>query len=108
MVQTTSQTHNARPEPPESRHGHPRLVSVEYFWKDMLGMSSRFWYYKHRHDPGFPQPVYFGQRPMLVYDECVAYVERLMAQRDGTQEPEEGPKPKRHVGRPAGPARRKQ
>lgn len=73
---------------------HPRFVTMTYFWKEMLGMESRGWFYSHQHDPGFPQRVMVGDRPMLVYDECVEYMKRLIAERD------KGTAPARKRGRP--------
>lgn len=72
----------------------PKFVTIDYFWRDMLGRGSRTWFYNHVNDPGFPQRVYpDGGRPMLLYDDCKAYVDKLLAQRAAKQ--------KRRVGRPA-------
>jgi hypothetical protein len=86
---------------PTGDAGGPRFVSIEYFWRDMLGFKSKQWFYQHKDDPGMPQRVYIGSDPKLVYDECVAYMHRLMAARAAKPKP----KRKRHTGRPAGPAR---
>ena len=60
---------------------HPRFVTIDYFVKDMLGYKHRVSYYDHLNDPGWPQRVYPGGKPMLVYDECVAYQRQIMADR---------------------------
>lgn len=50
------------------------FITVEQFWKEMLGQTNRNWYYRHKDDPGFPQAFYFGKRPLLLYDDCLHYV----------------------------------
>lgn len=77
---------------------HPKFVSIDFFVKEMLGYKSRITYYNHVGDEGFPQRVYPGGKPMLVYDECVAYLRRVMDRRDGAKKK---PGRKRHPGRPA-------
>jgi predicted DNA-binding transcriptional regulator AlpA len=42
---------------------------------------TRNWYYRHVDDPGMPQRVYFGGKPMLVWEECAAYLDRAVAAR---------------------------
>ncbi|MER9336034.1 hypothetical protein NKJ06_18925 [Mesorhizobium sp. M0293] len=79
---------------------HPRFVTIDYFVKTMLGYKHRVSYYDHINDPGWPQRVYPGGKPMLVYDECVAYQRQKMAERD-PQRPTPTNGRKRHVGRPA-------
>jgi hypothetical protein len=61
---------------------HQRFVTIDYFVIEMLGFRSRSTYYNHVGDPGWPQRVYPTGKPMLVYDECVAYQKMLMDQRD--------------------------
>lgn len=78
---------------------HPRFVTIDFFVKDMLGYKHRVSYYDHINDRGWPQRVYpGGTKPMLVYDECVAYQRMKMAERDPTPKP--APTVKRRVGRP--------
>lgn len=80
---------------------HPRFVTIDFFVKDMLGYKHRVSYYDHINDPGWPQRVYpGGTKPMLVYDECVAYQRMKMAEREGKPKAS-APAGKRHVGRPA-------
>jgi hypothetical protein len=74
---------------------HDRLVSIRYFTRDMLGMKDRGWYYRHVGDPGMPQRVSVGGKPMLSLQACVAYVERLKRGHGA-----EAPKTKRGPGRP--------
>ncbi|RWJ96998.1 hypothetical protein [Mesorhizobium sp.] len=98
--------------PPPSTPDQPRFVTIEFFVKDMLGFKHRVSYYDHKNDPGWPQRAYPagpGSKPMLVYDECVAYQRLKMAERDPLPlfkrpGPPEGKK--RHVGRPAKVPRR--
>lgn len=59
----------------------PRLISIDEFIKGMLGHKSSSSYYNHIHEEGWPQRVWPSGKPMLVYDECVAYIERLKARR---------------------------
>ena len=68
-----------------------KLVTITYFVTQMLGMNARQWYYHHRDTPGLPQRVYVAGKPMLIYDECKAFVDRAIAAR----------RPRRHTGRPA-------
>lgn len=77
---------------------HDRFVSIPYFSKEMLGMKDRGWYYRHVNDPGMPQRVQVGGRPMLSLQACTAYVERLKRQA-GVYTPEK----KRGPGRPRKP-----
>jgi hypothetical protein len=56
----------------------PRFVTVEYFWKEMLGLTNKSWFYDHANDPDMPRRVYFGYKPMLLYDECLAYIEHRL------------------------------
>lgn len=77
----------------------PKFVSIKTFWKDMLGVGSKTWFYDHLKDEHFPQPVDVGGRKMLVLSEVVDYMEHLKSKRLP-----EKPKPatvKRRVGRPA-------
>lgn len=64
---------------------HPRFVTIGYFIHDMLGYKSRVSYYNHLGDKGWPQRVYPDGKPLLVYDECVAYQRSLMGKRDPVQ-----------------------
>jgi len=61
---------------------HPRFVSIDYFVNEMLGFKSRSTYYNHRNDVGWPQRVYPTGKPMLVYEECLAYQKMLMDRRN--------------------------
>lgn len=80
---------------------HPRFVTIDFFVKDMLGFKNRVSYYHHIDEPGWPQRVYpAGRKPMLVYDECVAYQRMKMAERNQPAKPVPNGR-KRHVGRPA-------
>lgn len=74
---------------------HDRFVTIPYFTKEMLGMKDRGWYYRHVRDPGMPQRVPVGGKPMLSLRACTAYVERLK-QLHGVVMPEK----KRGPGRP--------
>jgi len=84
-----------------------RLVTIEFFVKNMLGYKSKVTYYNHIDDEGWPQRVWPGGKPMLVYSECLAYLERLKANRAPPAEPYVKPNKKnpgarqRHPGRPA-------
>jgi hypothetical protein len=61
---------------------HERFVTIDYFIKEMLGFRSRITYYNHIGDPGWPQRVYpAGPKPMLLYSECLAYVQDKMKAR---------------------------
>jgi hypothetical protein len=83
---------------------HPKFVTIDFFIKEMLGYKSRITYYNHLTDKGWPQRVYPGGKPMLVYDECVAYLQQLMDKRapKGPFKKAEPPGgKKRHPGRPA-------
>ncbi|ESY01511.1 hypothetical protein X755_06965 [Mesorhizobium sp. LNJC405B00] len=78
----------------------------------MLGYKSRVSYYNHLDDEGWPQQRYpSGAKPMLVYEECVAYMEAIEGKRSKPtlQQTPGKPSPpggkKRHVGRPAKPLR---
>jgi hypothetical protein len=86
----------------------PRFVTIEFFWKEMLGLTNKQWFYNHKDDPGFPRRVYFGSKPMLIHDECVAYIARMVGQRT-MPEPEKKnpPRKPRRVGRPVGPVRKR-
>jgi hypothetical protein len=90
--------------------GHERFVTIDYFIKEMLGYKSRITYYNHLNDPGWPQRVYPAGKPMLVYDECVAYQQQLMSERKPPPGPFTKAVPpggkKRHPGRPAKVAQR--
>jgi predicted DNA-binding transcriptional regulator AlpA len=73
---------------------HDHLVTIPYFTNQMLGVS-RYWFYKHDgKDPDLPKRIMVGDKPLLSFRECLAYMERLKARRSGL------PKPKRKVGRP--------
>lgn len=75
------------------------LITIRDFWEGMMRKKSRTWYYENRHREGFPQPVMVdGGIPMLVKEECEAYVQRLIDRRDRAAPP---PVRKRHPGRPA-------
>lgn len=87
-----------------------KFVTIEYFIIEMMGYQSKTSYYNHLNDEGWPQRVYTGGgKPMLVYDECIAFQEMLMKRgRRPTGKPFEKrrlpPLPdgqKRHPGRPA-------
>ena len=75
---------------PESGQ-NSRFVTIDTFWRDMIGMESRGWYYRHRGDPGFPQAVTVGEKPMLVRAECEAYMDRLIERRNEKAPPKRGP-----------------
>ena len=80
---------------------HKQFVTIAYFMVEMLGFTSRQSYYDHLSEPGWPQRVLPGGRPMLVYAECLAYQQSLLDNRA----PPPAPPPKRrkrHTGRPAG------
>lgn len=68
---------------------HRRFVTITYFVRQMMGFKSRNWYYRHRTDPGFPQPIYLPghQRALLDFHECTAYQERLLESGRGTWPP---------------------
>lgn len=86
---------------PNADAGGPRFVTIEYFWRDMLGFKSKQWFYKHAGNPGMPQRVYYGGKPMLVYDECVAYQQRTFTDRKPPATPPPATLPrKRRPGRP--------
>ncbi len=59
----------------------PRLITIDEFVKGMLGHKSSSSYYNHMHEEGYPQRVWPSGKPMLVYSECVAYLETLMQRR---------------------------
>lgn len=84
-----------------NEHSLPKFVSIKTFWRDMLGVGSKGWFYDHLKDEGFPQPVDVGGRKMIVLDEAVAYMEHLKAQRDAVAKAKPAAV-KRRVGRPAG------
>lgn len=88
---------------PDNDNTPLRFVTIGFFVKEMLGYAALSTYYNHIDDPDWPQRVYPGGKPMLVYDECVAYMRKLMARREPPP-PFVKPKPKRprHPGRPAG------
>lgn len=97
------------PGPKDPRHG-PRFVSVEYFWKEMLGLTNKSWFYNHKNDPGMPRRVYFGGKPMLLYDECRAYIDHILAERvprPANRAKKDPPRKPRRVGRPVGPVKRR-
>jgi hypothetical protein len=92
----------------DNRAQGPRFVSIKFFVQEMLGYAALSTYYNHIDDEGWPQRVYPGGKPMLVYEECVDYMRLLMDKR-GRREPFSKPEPqmpgsgkKRHTGRPAG------
>lgn len=91
---------------------HPRFVTIDYFVTEMMGYKSKVTYYNKLKTPGWPQRVYPGgpgSKPLLVYEECVAYMERLMQGRTPpTAKPPAPEGKKRHPGRPAAPAKRHQ
>lgn len=94
--------------PPPLKPGHPqqqKFVTIDYFLITMLNYRSRVSYYNNLHKPGWPQRVYPAGKPMLVYDECLAYQQRLMDARKKPPLPDGGNGAnggkKRHVGRPA-------
>lgn len=96
------------PGPKNPLHG-PRFVTLEYFWREMLGLNSKGWYYNHADDPGMPKRVYFGSKPMLLYDECMAYINHLIEERvkRPVKRTKKNPAGKpRRVGRPVGPVKR--
>lgn len=73
----------------------PRYVTITYFLTQMLGRRSRGTYYNHLNDPGWPQRVMVGGRPMLNLEDCQAYIRR---QDEAGRKPPEPVKRKR--GRP--------
>jgi predicted DNA-binding transcriptional regulator AlpA len=58
----------------------PRLITQPTFYRTMLGVT-RNWYYRHKDEPGMPRPIMLGRRVLLLYSECVAYVEQQAAKR---------------------------
>lgn len=60
-----------------------RFVSIGYFMKTMLGYKSDVSYYNHLDDEGWPQRVWptASGKPMLVREECDAYVAGKMDNR---------------------------
>lgn len=74
---------------------HDRFVTIPYFQHQMLGQRDKGWYYRHVRDPGMPQRVKVGARPMLSLKACVAYMERLKGQAT-----KPAPEMKRGPGRP--------
>ena len=93
---------------PDNDNRPTRFVTIGFFVREMLGYAALSTYYNHIEDEGWPQRVYPGGKPMLVYEECVDYMRLLMAKR-GRREPFQKPEPqiqtperKRHTGRPAG------
>ena len=56
---------------------HDRLVTIPYFTGVILGQRDKGWYYRHVGDPGMPQRIRVGGRPMLSLRACMAFVERL-------------------------------
>ncbi|AZO68416.1 hypothetical protein [Mesorhizobium sp. M6A.T.Cr.TU.016.01.1.1] len=100
------------PPPPSSSPGQPaqqKFVTIEQFVIDMLGYKSRISYYDHVKDPGWPQRAYLAGKPLLVYDECVAFLQRMMDARNPPppfKRPEPPDGKKRHIGRPAKVPRR--
>jgi len=54
----------------------PRYVTITYFVTQMLGRRARGTYYNHLGDPGWPQRVMIGGKPMLNLDDCTAYIRR--------------------------------
>lgn len=81
-----------------------RLVTVDYFIKEMLGYKHRSTYYNHLDVPGWPQRVYPGGKPMLVLAECEAFMAKLLAERTPQKVVKHRKEPdplKRHPGRPA-------
>jgi predicted DNA-binding transcriptional regulator AlpA len=82
---------------PADQPAKPRkLVTITYFVTVMLGLNSRQWYYNHLSDPNLPRRVQIGGgKPMLVYDECIAYVEKALKDRAPARQV------RRHRGRPA-------
>lgn len=60
-----------------------RLVTIDYFIKEMMGWKTLSSYYSHIDDEGWPQRVYPNtKKPMLVLSECQAYIDGLMANRE--------------------------
>jgi hypothetical protein len=84
----------------QSTEDHPRFVSIDYFVIDMLGLKARSNYYNHRNDEGWPQRVYPTGKPMLVYEECVAYQKMLMNRRGGPPPVKAKPVRTKTLGRP--------
>ena len=76
---------------------HDRFVTIPYFTHQMMGMRDRGWYYRHARDPGMPQRVRIGGKPMLSLEQCKAYMAKLVA----LAEP--AAPLKRRVGRPRKP-----
>lgn len=54
----------------------PRYVTITYFITQMLHRRARGTYYNHLDDPGWPQRVMIGGKPMLNYDDCLGYIRR--------------------------------
>lgn len=96
---------------PKNAPSGPRFVGVEFFWKEMLGLT-KGWYYNHADDPGMPKRVYFGMKPMLLYQECLAYIDSVIEKREPVypvkpQHQKKNPAKKRRVGRPVGPVKKR-
>jgi hypothetical protein len=79
----------------------PRLITIEQFIIGMMGFRSRISYYNHQGEPGWPQRVYIGKKPMLRYDDCMAYYNGLVS--DPVPEAKTPPVRRRRVGRPVRP-----
>ena len=64
-----------------------RFVTIDQFCH-MLGLKDRTWYYRHRNDPGMPQPIPVGDghRKRLDRIEIDRYVEGLIEKRDAQKE----------------------
>jgi hypothetical protein len=87
---------------------HKRLVPLKYFVVEMLGFKNVVSYYNHMHEPGFPQRVYptAAKKPMLIYEECLAYQDKVTHRAPVVVDKPPAPSRKRHTGRPAKVARR--
>jgi hypothetical protein len=60
----------------EAEAAVPRYVTITHFLTQMLGRKSRGTYYNHVNDPGWPQRVMIGGKPMLNIEDCLNYIRR--------------------------------
>jgi len=75
-----------------------KLIPLQTFIREYLGLRDRNWWYKHRNDPGVPQVVPMGRKPMVSLEEVERFIEaKKKARAPAVSEP---PPLKRKRGRP--------
>lgn len=88
--------------PPALPSAPSKYCTIEEFIIGTLGFASRISYYNKlkEGEPGWPVRRYIGKRPMLLREDCDAYVNQIEEASGAPRKKPLGAAKKRRVGRP--------